>query len=865
MISNPQTTPTAPIRAAPIATLRPPSVRSLLLRFAAVAFVVVGSGVLLGKLAVDAVIARVEQEAVLDQVTRTRFAFDRIARRAKRQVEDYAFWDETVRLAQKPEASEALGFFRRNFVDWLPRNDYDFIELLDGARSNAFDWTASSAVIQPAMATSEAFLDTLVSAGSVGGYVYESDSLYLIGGAAVYPSLRSPSAALGRPRGFLVIGKAMQRLALDSLASELQLAVRILPGPPMDPPISTGPTEPGAQNRKPPAVPSEAEVEHVAGGDSVRTYVDIGGMIGDRVARVEIRSSRTQLRRISRWTTWGAILGLVVGGLAFLLVWRHGRRLLITPLRGLVREIESMHSRGELASVTSAAPSEEWELFLSTFNTTVQSLRDSEQRYSVLFDHAADPYLLLDRKTMVVVDANPAAAALVGEARTRLVGQGISACLGVSTPLSDTIRLRRPDGTVRTWGVVTTDVTIGDRQLVLAAFRDLTDRDALAQTQKMDAIGSLAGGIAHDFNNLMAAVLAGARVARTAKPSSAESVAALDAIEHAGGRAADLTRQLLGVSRHEPVERVRVDVAAAIATVRRICASTFDPRIVVVVQVPGDLRPVEGDPGQIEQALLNLCINARDAMPSGGTLRISARNEVLDADGAFAIRDVQPGPYVVLGVEDNGVGMSDAVKQRIFEPFFTTKARGRGTGLGLAMVYGLARTAGGTIVVESTLDKGSRFTLYLPAAKPGTPPPREPVLTPASVRRDSTLPRATLLLADDEAELRGMLRLVLEEEGYEVLEAGTGADAVQLFRQHASNVCAVLLDVQMPVLGGLEACREIHAIAPDVPVILGTGYLGDAELDALRTSGADDLLLKPYDIPALLERLARLARLSARA
>jgi two-component system cell cycle sensor histidine kinase/response regulator CckA len=410
---------------------------------------------------------------------------------------------------------------------------------------------------------------------------------------------------------------------------------------------------------------------------------------------------------------------------------------------------------------------------------------------------------------------------------------------------------------------VETEITIGDRQLVLAAYRDLTDREALAQTQKMDAIGSLAGGIAHDFNNLMGSVLAGVRVARGALSNDRRGASALDAIEHAGRRAADLTRQLLSVSRHEPLVRVPVDVRAAIANIERMCASTFDRRVHISVDAPSGLPAVEGDPGQIEQALLNLCINARDAMPNGGELRLGARAERLDVTGALTIRDIQPGPYVVLSVTDDGLGMTDEVKQRIFEPFFTTKASGQGTGLGLAMVYGLVRNAGGTIVVDSAPGKGARFELYLPASQSDSvfvaPAPRDEGLrvqsdAPPSVTAD----RATVILADDETGLREMLRLVLEHEGYRVLEAANGEEAIALFEALQHDVAAVLLDVQMPVLGGLDAYARIRELSPHTPMILSTGYVGDAELSSLRDAGAEDILTKPYEMRELLDRLARL-------
>jgi CheY-like chemotaxis protein len=246
-------------------------------------------------------------------------------------------------------------------------------------------------------------------------------------------------------------------------------------------------------------------------------------------------------------------------------------------------------------------------------------------------------------------------------------------------------------------------------------------------------------------------------------------------------------------------------------------------------------------------------------MPDGGTLRLSARTERLDANAALRIRDIQPGLYVVVSVADDGIGMSDDVKQRIFEPFFTTKNSGEGTGLGLAMVYGFVRSASGTIVVDSTPRSGTRFDLYLPASQSDaalkTPLPE--ILSKPSVPR-AAHERPTVLLADDEAGLREMLRMVLEHEGYDVLEAANGEEAIALVASHPHAITAVLLDVQMPVLGGLEAYARIRATVPHLPVILGTGFVGSAELSALRDAGADDLITKPYEMRALLDRFARI-------
>ncbi len=831
----PTTLPLATTTPLPDRAHHAPSARSTLTRFAVVAFIIVGIALTTGKFAVDAVVRGVDVADQRDDLTRARLAFDRLASRAKQQVQDYAFWDETVRLAQNPGAAGSTGFFRRNFVEWLPRNDYEFIDLLDTKRASVFEWSASPQVRQPAELTGAGFLDRLARENTVSGYVRDGRDLYLVAGSAVLPSRRTAQPQQPGIRGYLVVGGALHGEMLRALEHDLQLVIRVLPA---DTPLPESPLH----------------SETFAHDDSVRILFRLAGVTGEPAAVIAVMDTRVQQHRFSNWTLFGELLGVFLCAIAFFLVWLYGRRLLITPLSAIAGEIVAMHGRGELSQISSPAPSAEWALFLSTFNDTVRSLRDSEQRYGAVFDGAVDPYFLLDARTRRVVDANPAAASLIGERREKLVGAPLPEVLRAA-PAGDTIRVRRPDGTVQTWGVAETDVVVGMRRLVLAAYRDLTDREALAQSQKMEAIGSLAGGIAHDFNNLMGSVLAGVTVARGAVSGDPRSAAALNAIEHAGRRAAELTKQLLGVSRHEPLVRRPVDVRAAISNIQRMCESTFDRRVRIAVDAPDRLPAVEGDAGQIEQALLNLCINARDALPNGGTLKIGAHVECVDADAALTIRDIQPGKFVVMSVEDDGLGMSEEVKQRIFEPFFTTKSSGQGTGLGLAMVYGLAHSLGGTIVVDSAPGKGSHFDMYLPASESAVPV--------STIREAPTAPlraaghRPVVIIADDEDGLREMLCMVLEHEGYEVLEARNGADAMTLFEARRSEIAAVILDVQMPVLGGLEAYTRIRAMSPQTPVILGTGYVGDAELAAIRDAGADDMLLKPYEMRDLLDRLAR--------
>ena len=807
----------------------------VLTQFAIVVFAVLGAGLVLGKLAVDAVIAQVEREELNDSVTRTKLAFERRGRRSRRMVANLASNVRTLQLLNGPLTPERAATFSRDFFESPPPLDFDFVVLLNRRGDEVYRWSLPGSVAAPRLGLLREALPLARRVGGAGSqYLRDRDTVFLIGVASVPPLADDTSET-----PHVIIGRAMAGPAFDEMQRDLRLDVRLL----------------RPETELP---PTPMHSEPIAGGDSVRAFIELLSTGHDRAAVIEMHDTRTGLRDISQWTFLGAVALFLFGTLSVFLVWRYGSRLLLTPLRAIALEIVGMHARGELTAIASPPPSAEWALFVATFNDTVRSLHDTEQRYRALFDKSIDPFFLVDSGSDAVVDANPAAAALTGTARAALVGLPLPESIR-ATPPKRTVRLTRADGVSQTWGVVETPVQFAGRQMRLVAYRDLTDREALAQSQKMQAIGSLAGGIAHDFNNLMGSVLAGVRVARDAGPTERRAVAALDAIEHAGQRAAELTRQLLGLSARESIVRVPVDVAASIANIQRMCVSTFDRRVRIEVDVPARLPAIDGDPGQLEQALLNLAINARDAMPEGGTLRLSARAEIIDATRAFGIRDLQPGRYVVVSVQDEGSGMPDDVKSRIFEPFFTTKGPGKGTGLGLAMVYGLLQNSGGTVTVESAPGAGSRFDLYFPVSASGaalrTPPP---IASVAPRPADPRAERPRVLLVDDEAGLREMLRMVLESEGYDVVEAENGAEAVAIVERDAAHLQVALIDVQMPVMGGVEAFTRLRAIVPHLPVILGTGFAGEAELGTIRTLGADDLLTKPYDIRLLLDRLAQL-------
>jgi signal transduction histidine kinase/ActR/RegA family two-component response regulator len=366
-----------------------------------------------------------------------------------------------------------------------------------------------------------------------------------------------------------------------------------------------------------------------------------------------------------------------------------------------------------------------------------------------------------------------------------------------------------------------------------------------AHEQKLEAIGALAGGVAHDFNNLLGAILMAVSSLREALgDTESESV---ETIGQAARRAAELTQQLLRFAhRGSPFSRA-VAPASVVANVERLCRRTFDPRIKIKLEVEASAPTVRGDPGQLEHALLNLCINARDAMPDGGSLRLAVRR-VTPAEAA--LHGLAGHEHVALSVTDTGTGIAPEIRERLFEPFFTTKGAGRGTGLGLAIVYGTAKAHGGTVAVESEVGRGTRFQIYLPA---DGSPVEETAPTPLAIPAPTG--RATILVVDDEAGLRDAVARGLTRLGYRVVEGADGRDGLRTFQQHADEVDALLVDLTMPEMGGAEVVRRVREIRPNLPVIVTSGYATGGELDELLAGGAT-FLPKPFELAEVARSVA---------
>jgi hypothetical protein len=399
--------------------------------------------------------------------------------------------------------------------------------------------------------------------------------------------------------------------------------------------------------------------------------------------------------------------------------------------------------------------------------------------------------------------------------------------------------LRRSDGKPKGILFVNTDVT--ERKQLEARY---------LRAQRMESVGALVNGIAHDLNNVLTPIVMAVPMLKW-DLNAEEFDSTLAMIEASAGRGSALLKQLLSFSRGGGGERVPVHLRHLVGETAKVAKETFPKSIRVRTDMAADLVAVRADPTQIHQVLMNLCVNARDAMPQGGTLTVVAHNVTLDSAQLKAHPDCQPGAYVVLRVSDNGVGIEPGILDRIFEPFFTTKEPGQGTGLGLATVHGIVRSHGGFVEVRSRVGHGTSFEVFLPASPEGT---AGHGAAPPSCHRNGR--GELVMVVDDEAEIRRVTRQVLENRGYRVVVASDGAEAMQLYSRHEKEIQLVLTDVAMPVMDGLALIGWMRNRNPQVRVLASTGAADfqkpDAKFQALRDLNVKTILIKPYTAEDLL-------------
>jgi signal transduction histidine kinase/ActR/RegA family two-component response regulator len=417
----------------------------------------------------------------------------------------------------------------------------------------------------------------------------------------------------------------------------------------------------------------------------------------------------------------------------------------------------------------------------------------------------------------------------------------------------------RRDGTIVPIELSTTLIDLGGKQAILGIARDISQRrrdeadrasleDQLRQAQKMEGIGQLAGGIAHDFNNLLTIIRGYATLALSSVGPQDGVRSDLEQIEQAADRAAGLTRQLLAFARKTVLQPELVDLGAIVHGVEPMLTRLLGEDVVLVTVTPQLHTLVLADPSQMEQVIVNLAINARDAMPDGGTLTIETAEVELDREFVRQVPAATVGPNATLSVTDTGTGMDEVTMAHLFEPFYTTKGPGKGTGLGLATVYGIVRQSGGAVEATSELGRGSTFTVYLPGI--GQVPAREPVEPAAKDNEIHGGRTATILVVEDDPGVRGFVTRVLGHAGYDVLSAGGGQQALELSRGRKLGL--VVTDVVMPTMSGKDVAAMLAETHPGIQVLFVSGHAEDAIVKHGVLEPDINFLAKPFTAEALL-------------
>ena len=502
-----------------------------------------------------------------------------------------------------------------------------------------------------------------------------------------------------------------------------------------------------------------------------------------------------------------------------------------------------------------------------------KALRASEAAFRGLFESAPDAIVLVNEDGRITL-VNAHAESIFGYAREELIGKPVEMLLperfrerhiGHRTAFQANPTIRRmgvgielfalrKDGVEIPVEVTLSPLRTNEHTEILSIIRDVSERKQLelqlSQSQKMEAIGTLAGGVAHDFNNHLGVIIGYSELLLDRLPPCDPLRKSATMIREAGQRSASLTRQLLAFSRRQIFEPKVLDLNVVVSDIDSMLRPLIGEDVELVTLLDPSLGKLRADPAQVDQIIMNLAVNARDAMPHGGRLILQTSNADLDEAYASKHATVKPGHYVMLAVSDNGTGMDKQTQEQIFEPFFTTKEKGQGTGLGLSMVYGIVKQSGGYIWVYSELGQGTTFKIYLPRMDEDVADASaEPVLRPASTGQE------IVLVVEDEGMLRELFCEFLRESGYTVLAAGTGEEAVEISSRHQGPIHLLLTDAVMPGIRGRELAHSLEQRRPDMKVLFVSGYTDDSVLRSGLVEPGTAFLQKPFSRGALTRKV----------
>ena len=494
------------------------------------------------------------------------------------------------------------------------------------------------------------------------------------------------------------------------------------------------------------------------------------------------------------------------------------------------------------------------------------ALKESEERYRTVVEQSFDGVFV--QKGGVITFANSRLHEMLGYGPGEMEGldhwsiyhadyQGIirakaqARLRGESVPSHYEVNLLRKDGSSFSGEINAKAILFDNEPGIQVWIRDLTEQkrleNRLVDAQRMEAVGTLAGGIAHDFNNLLHIIAGHAELLEMELAERKLKFDEMAAIRQAAKRGTVLVKQILTFSRRVETKFESINLNEEVQTIERLLYRTIPKMIEIDLLLEQGLTPVRADATQIEQVLINLAVNAKDAMPEGGRLTIETRNVILEEDYCRSHTEVTPGRYVLLRVSDTGHGMKRDVRQHIFEPFFTTKGLADGTGLGLAMVFGIVKMHGGHITCESEVGSGTTFSIYLPVAETAKAKVEQEFETTAVAGGPETI-----LVVDDEELIRDLAKRILEMAGYSVVTAGSGTEAIQIYAQHKSDIALVILDLIMPETGGKQCLEELLKINPQVKVLIASGLAIQGDMKSFLDSEARGIVSKPFNKRELL-------------